>query len=256
MRTAQTTFTDDKGLDILFAGTGSGTVGVVVNAPNASDSFNCNGTPNPCSKNIDNTATGTITATPNAGSVFTGWSGTFGGGGTTTCTGTTSPCTFSMSNAAQSLTATFTANPAVVTPATGGAAISADTAGGTYTTLTGPVLAENGTAQIGMGTLILNAPSGFVFDTGGIAPSVSVGCLNQPLYHQWKQHQRCRNRDFRGDNFENCNYDYLYSHCADSKLSKEFPDVAEHPSAANCWKSLGDWQHHTDRDKHNHQRRQ
>ena len=56
---------------------------------------------------LDNTATGTLTVTPTAGSTFGGWSGAFVGGGTTTCAGTTSPCTFSMSNAAQMLTATF-----------------------------------------------------------------------------------------------------------------------------------------------------
>jgi MSHA biogenesis protein MshQ len=52
-----------------------------------------------------------------------------------------------------------------VTAATGGGAISADTAGVSWTALTGPVLAESGTASIGTGTIVLNAPAGFQFNT-------------------------------------------------------------------------------------------
>src|SRR3989344_5444173 len=61
-----------------------------------------------------------------------------------------------------------------VTPASGGTSMSADTAGGAFTSLTGPVIAEGVTADIGAGTIILNAPSGFIFDTGGVAPTVLV----------------------------------------------------------------------------------
>lgn len=63
---------------------------------------------------------------------------------------------------------------ATITPATGGSAISADTAGGLYTELTGPVISEGATADIGTGSIIVDVPSGFVFDTGGIAPTVLV----------------------------------------------------------------------------------
>lgn len=63
---------------------------------------------------------------------------------------------------------------ATVTAATGGSAISADTAGGSYTALTGPIISEGATADIGKGTIILDVPSGFVFDTGGTAPTVLV----------------------------------------------------------------------------------
>src|SRR5438477_42955 len=52
-----------------------------------------------------------------------------------------------------------------ITAATGGSAISADNTGGTWTTLTGPVLDESAGKEIGTGTIVLNAPSGFVFDT-------------------------------------------------------------------------------------------
>jgi len=43
--------------------------------------------------------------------------------------------------------------------------ISSATAGGTYTTLTGPALSEGAVADIGVGTIVLAAPSGFEFDT-------------------------------------------------------------------------------------------
>lgn len=72
---------------------------------------------------------------------------------------------------------TLTEVGVTVTPATGGSAIPSSTAGGTFTTLTGPVLAENATADIGdndAGTIILNAPAGFEFDTGGTAPTVLI----------------------------------------------------------------------------------
>ena len=76
---------------------------------------------------------------------------------------------FFLFSVVQSALATVT-----VTPATGGSAISADTTGGTFTSLTGPVISEGTTADIGTGTIILNVPSGFVFDTGGTAPTVLV----------------------------------------------------------------------------------
>lgn len=60
----------------------------------------------------------------------------------------------------------------VVLPATGGSSISADTTGGAYTLLVGPTITEGATADIKKGTIILNAPSGFIFDTSGIAPTV------------------------------------------------------------------------------------
>jgi hypothetical protein len=59
----------------------------------------------------------------------------------------------------------ITVKPSPVTAATGGDAILADTAGGTYTALTGPVYAESKRGSVGSGTIILNAPDGFIFDT-------------------------------------------------------------------------------------------
>jgi len=44
------------------------------------------------------------------------------------------------------------------------ASISADTAGGAYTSLIGPVLDEVANQDIRIGTIVLNAPVGFAFD--------------------------------------------------------------------------------------------
>src|SRR5262249_2103035 len=61
------------------------------------------------------------------------------------------------------------------TAATGGAAILADrAASGTFTNLTGPIYSENASGNVGTGTIILNAPAGFSFDTGGTAPTVRI----------------------------------------------------------------------------------
>ena len=59
-----------------------------------------------------------------------------------------------------------------VTAATGGSAISADTTGSSFTTLSGPALDD---INISTGTIILNAPDGFVFNTDvADAPTVLV----------------------------------------------------------------------------------
>ncbi len=61
-----------------------------------------------------------------------------------------------------------------VTAATGGSSISSNTIGGTFTSLTGPVISEGVTSSILEGTVILNAPAGFEFDTTGAAPTVLI----------------------------------------------------------------------------------
>jgi hypothetical protein len=58
--------------------------------------------------------------------------------------------------------------------ATGGSAISADTTGGAFTSLTGPTYSENASGDAGVGTIVLNAPAGFVFDIGGTPPTVRI----------------------------------------------------------------------------------
>src|SRR5262249_54679443 len=59
------------------------------------------------------------------------------------------------------------------TQATGGSAISADGAAApiTFTSLTGPTYTENNPGEVGLGTIILNAPAGFIFDTNSPTPS-------------------------------------------------------------------------------------
>src|SRR5262249_15631683 len=67
----------------------------------------------------------------------------------------------------------ITVGPVQFTPATGGSAISADAAvSGAFTGLTGLTYSENNPGEVSTGTLVLNAPAGFIFDTGGTAPSV------------------------------------------------------------------------------------
>ncbi len=66
----------------------------------------------------------------------------------------------------------------VITAATGGAAISVDDVGGVYTSLTGPSYEESGSGNVGAGTFILNAPTGFSFDVGGVAPTVLITRLS------------------------------------------------------------------------------
>lgn len=61
-----------------------------------------------------------------------------------------------------------------VTAATGGANIPADTRGGAFTTLTGPILREFDKNGISVGTIILNVPAGFEFDaSASVRVSVS-----------------------------------------------------------------------------------
>src|SRR6185369_3654451 len=61
-----------------------------------------------------------------------------------------------------------------ITPASGGGAIPASTASGTWTALTGPVIVETIVGDINVGTLILTAPSGFVFDTNAPLPIITL----------------------------------------------------------------------------------
>ena len=62
----------------------------------------------------------------------------------------------------------------ILAPATGGAAISADTTTNTYTSLTGPLYTEIQSANIGLGNVILKVPAGFIFDTNTPLPNVLV----------------------------------------------------------------------------------
>jgi hypothetical protein len=62
---------------------------------------------------------------------------------------------------------------ATVTKASGGEAISADTAGGSYTTLGDLSVQEGGAGDIGMGTLKLDAPAGFEFGPGPVTATAA-----------------------------------------------------------------------------------
>ncbi len=73
------------------------------------------------------------------------------------------------------------ANASVTTLAS--ASISADTVGGVYSNLTGPVLTEGATADIGVGTIILAAPVGFEFNPAATVNVVTsrTGTGTSPL---------------------------------------------------------------------------
>ncbi len=70
----------------------------------------------------------------------------------------------------------------ILTAASGGLAIPADTAGGAYTTLTGPVYQEGAPGDVSTGTIVLNVPSGFVFDASA-AVTVLVNGGSSPLHN-------------------------------------------------------------------------
>jgi hypothetical protein len=63
---------------------------------------------------------------------------------------------------------------ATIIAASGGGSIPADTAGGSYTSLTGPSITETAVGDISTGTITLTTPPGFVFDTNAPAPYVAL----------------------------------------------------------------------------------
>ena len=98
---AQTTFWDNKSLTIVFGGNGSGSV-VVTDTTTGPPNLTCASTSSPCGVSLGNNDLGTLSAPPNSGSVFAGWSAPSAG---VTCGPST--CAFSMGNNAQNVTATF-----------------------------------------------------------------------------------------------------------------------------------------------------
>ena len=75
-----------------------------------------------------------------------------------------------------------------VTPATGGSSISADTTGGSFTALTGPIITESTAGEVDGGgggagkSIILDVPSGFIFNTAStvIATVTDQGTCGGP----------------------------------------------------------------------------
>src|ERR1043166_1504550 len=69
-------------------------------------------------------------------------------------------------NTSTSSTLTQTVSASPITPATGGTNISADATVGSYTNLSGPSYQEPTTGDVSSGDIVLNAPTGFVFNAG------------------------------------------------------------------------------------------
>jgi hypothetical protein len=88
-------------------------------------------------------------------------------------------------NKTNSVSPAIAVSAAQFTQATGGSAISADTTGGTWTSLAGPTYTENASGDVGTNTIILSAPPGFMFDTNSPVPNVSSvrsgGSGNNPV---------------------------------------------------------------------------
>ena len=62
----------------------------------------------------------------------------------------------------------------LLVPAAGGSAISADTTSNAYTSLTGPIYTEIQNGNVGVGTIILKTPAGFIFNTNTPQPTVLI----------------------------------------------------------------------------------
>jgi hypothetical protein len=91
----------------------------------------------------------------------------------------TQTITASSTELTNGVSANITVAAVVITAATGGSAISADDYGtGAWTSLTGPAYDEAASGNVGIGTFILNVPSGFEFDQGGTAPTVLMTRLS------------------------------------------------------------------------------
>ena len=131
--TAQTTFTDAvRNWTLTFGGTGNGSVTIGVSSGTINAPTSCGGTgtavasqtvTSTCSPNIttsDSNATVTFSASATGGSTFTGWSGQ-AGLSSSTCAGTTNPCSAVFGGGA-TLTVTF--NAANVAPVASAVSIS------------------------------------------------------------------------------------------------------------------------------------
>jgi hypothetical protein len=174
----------DKNLTITIVGGGS----VAVNdTTDATENTTC--TTSPCVVQLDNNDVGTLTATPDSGWVFSGWSDQ--SGGITGCSD--NQCNFSMGNSAQSVTATFTQLTSTVTQtATGTATPSrtaspSQTASSTRTTSPTGTVTPTGSASRTTTTTTTPAPeAGHCSDNidndhNGFTDCADPACVSDPL---------------------------------------------------------------------------
>ena len=149
-RSAQATFTDNKVLDVAFAGGGLGTV--TGGDPNG---INC---PTDCTESVDNNANITLTATPAVGSTIGTWSVLGGAINIVGCTTGSSSCAFNMNNKAIDVTVTFNAPDLTVTKTHSGTFTV-----GTPTSYSIVVKNSGSTPTTGLVTMTDVQPSGLSF---------------------------------------------------------------------------------------------
>ncbi len=156
-------------ITLTVAGTGSGTVTSNPTGLSCSSS---------CSVQFDGVPV-SLTATPNANSVFTGWSNEYNIIGNT-CTGTTNPCTLQTGYSPQVVTATFSASSynLSVTPSGSGTGTVTDgntlSCGWTGSSQTGMCSVNYNPGSMVTITAIPTAPSSFVI-WGGACSSFGTG---------------------------------------------------------------------------------
>jgi uncharacterized repeat protein (TIGR02543 family) len=135
------TFTANQTLSLAVVGSGS-----IASSPSG---YSCANTTTPCSATLSQGASLTLTATPATGYTFIGWSGA--------CTGT-GTCAVTLS-AAQSVTATFTANQALTLAVAGSGSIASSPSGYSCATTSCPFSVTQGTAL----TLTATPATGYTF---------------------------------------------------------------------------------------------
>jgi hypothetical protein len=168
----------NKNITITIVGSGS----VAVNdTTNSAENETC--TTSPCVVSVGNNDVGTLTATPNSGWVFSGWSDQ--SAGITGCSG--NHCDFSMGGNAQSVTATFTQLTSTVTQTASVTTTPSRTASPSQTTSPTRTVTPTGSASRTTTTTTTPGPEaghcndGIDNDHNGRTDCADAACFSDPL---------------------------------------------------------------------------
>ena len=173
--TAQTAFKDARNWTITFAGSGTGSVTITPNTGTVNAPVSCGGTgtnaasqtvTSACAPNITTSANGatvTFTASAASGSTFIGWSGQ-ADLSSSTCSGTTNPCTAVLGNSA-ALTVTFNG--------VAGTTFAVSPASGAYGGSTGSIAAT--LTRTSGGTAVSGKTISFTVNGGSIGTATTNG---------------------------------------------------------------------------------